>query len=171
MRSGRVFLLHILNFLREFKGQAGGKYITAELRRDIFWWRTFLNQFNGFTMFPESRWLPPDLEFSTDSCLSGCGGWSDGDYFHTQFTPDIMGKKGIAINKLECLAILIAIRIWSYKLENKNLLLYCDNSSTVEIVNQGRARNHFAQSILRETVWWCAKLNCWIKVYYLHRGR
>ena len=116
-------------------------------------------------MFPESRWLPPDLVFRTDSCLSGCG--SDGDYFHTQFPPDIMGRKGIAINELECLAILIAIRIWSYKLENKNLLLYCDNSSTVEIVNQGRACNHFAQSSLREIVWWCAKLNCWIKVCYL----
>ena len=37
VQSGRVFLLRILNFLREFKGQAGSKYITAELRRDIFW--------------------------------------------------------------------------------------------------------------------------------------
>ena len=91
--------------------------------------------------------------FSTDSCLSGCGGWSSGDYFHTQFPDHILNNEDIAINKLEYFAILIAVKVWAGKLRNKNLLLYCDNMATVDIVNKGKVRNMFAQVLLRELMW------------------
>ena len=167
VRSGRIFLARILNFLREFRGQSGRKTITKEICKDIFWWRTFLREFNGTTMFPETRWLLPDVVMSTDSSLIGCGGWSDGDYFHTQFPPAFKNNKDIAINKLECFAILLAVRLWSQRLCNKNILMYCDNMTTVEVVNKGKAHNHFTQSILRELIWWCIKCNCWIKLCHL----
>ena len=99
VRSGRVFMIHILNFLRSFEGKPGRRYITDEIVKDLQWWNCFLKEFNGVTMFPELRWLPPDALVSTDSCLSGCGGWSHGEYFHCEFLTVIEHQK-LAINEL-----------------------------------------------------------------------
>ena len=71
VRSGRVFMICILNFLRSFGGKPGRRHITVEMVKDLQWWNAFLREFNGVTMFPELRWLPPDALISTDSCLSG----------------------------------------------------------------------------------------------------
>ena len=162
VRSGRVFVARILRFLRSFGGQPGRRRVTRDLKLDVAWWGKFLKEFNGVAMFPETRWLPPDAVISTDSCLTGCGGWAQGEYFHACF-PDSVLNKNITINKLECLAIVVAVRLWSSKLVNRNLLLFCDNSSSVQIVNHGNARNEFSQACLRELVWITAKNNIWIK--------
>ena len=52
-------------------------------------------------------------------------------------------------------------------LRGKNLLLHCDNESTVAVVNRGAAKNKFTQACLRELVWWTAKFDLWIKVVFL----
>ena len=79
VRSGRVFVARILNFLCDFQGGPGNRKITEGIKGDLKWWAKFLDEFNGVTMFPELRWLPPDSVISTDSCLTGCGGWSMSD--------------------------------------------------------------------------------------------
>ena len=75
--------------------------------------------------------------------------------------------KKLIINELECLAIVIAIKAWAHKLDNTNLLLHCDNFSTVEIVNKGKSRHPFSQACLREIVWFTAQHNVWIKVVFV----
>ena len=118
-------------------------------------------------MFPETRWLPPDSLVSTDSCLTGCGGWSKGEFFHCTFPAFILNKEGITINELECLAVVIAIKLWHVKLHDKNMLMHCDNESTVTVINKGSARNAFMQSCLRELVWYTANNNTWVKMCYV----
>ena len=117
-------------------------------------------------MIPEIRWSRPDAKMSTDTCLTACGGWSEGDYFHSQFPKAVLQQPNVRINELECLAIVIALKLWSNKYRGSNLLLYCDNQSTVQIVNKGHARNRFAQKCLHEIVWICANSDLWIKVVY-----
>ena len=73
----------------------------------------------------------------------------------------------IAINELECAALVIAVKLWASKFKGCNLLLHCDNSSTVAIVNKGYARNKFTQMCLRELAWCSAKNDIWLKVSYL----
>ena len=78
VRAGRVFLARIINFICEFNSK-GGSYVRCipeEVRYDIRWWYKYLREFNGVAMIPEIRWSRPDAEISTDSCLTGCGGWS-----------------------------------------------------------------------------------------------
>ena len=167
VRAGRVFLTRIFEFIASFEGTSGVRPITEEFRRDINWWRSFIVKFNGITMFPEQRWFAPDRVFSTDSCLAGCGGWGNGEFFHCEFPVAVIKQYKLTINELECWAIVIAIKIWQAKLHNKNLLLHCDNTSTVEVVNKGRARNPFTQTCLREIAWITANCNCWVKVCFL----
>ena len=111
--------------------------------------------------------VTPDLLFSVDSCLTGCRGWSNGEYFHSKFPEWIMNNREIYINKLEALALIVGLKIWRDKIQNKNVLVYCDNQVTVDVINTGRARNKFVQACLREACWITAKVNTIIKVVHL----
>ena len=152
VHCGRVFLVHILQFLHSFEGKPGRRKVDAETRKDVRWWKKFLHQFNGISMFPHNRWSPPDFNISTDSCLSGLGGWSHGSYFHGRFPEHIANNTDLTINELECLAVVVAVKLWANRFVNANLLMFCDNSSTVEVINGGRAKHWFTQTCLRELV-------------------
>ena len=167
VRSGRAFLARIIAFIIQFKEDIHESLkIPEEVIRDLEWWAKFLMDFNGISFIPEVRWLPPDAMISTDSCLSACGGWNRGDYFHIKYPSEIVTDPDIHINELECLAVVVAVKVWGNSLKGKNILLHCDNSTTVTVVNKGYARNQFTQACLRELVWLSAKNNLWIKVAF-----
>ena len=166
VRAGRVFVSRILTFLRGFNGQMGQQKVSEELRADLLWWRKFLGEYNWVTMFPNLRWTKPDEIVSTDSCLTGCGGWANGDYFHCKF-PGFVLNQELTINELECLAVVMAIKLCHGKLLNRNVLMYCDNASTVQVVNKGNAKHPFTQRCLRELVWITARHNIWVKMCFV----
>ena len=107
IRSGRVFILRILEFLHQYKGRSVKLQIPGKMKLDIKWWEKFLTKFNGVSMFPENKWFAPDTLICTDSCLTGCGGWSQGDYFHSKFPTKILNNSQLTINELDCLAVVI----------------------------------------------------------------
>ena len=53
------------------------------------------------------------------------------------------------------------------QIRNRNLLMHCDNFSTVEVVNRGKARNPFTQACLREILWITARSNAWVKMVFV----
>ena len=71
------------------------------------------------------------------------------------------------INELEATALIIGLKIWKHKCINRNILVYCDNKVTVDIVNTGKATNHYAQKCLREICWITSQVNAVVKVVYL----
>ena len=73
VRSGRVYLSRILNFLRTLP-KFGKRQVPQSVREDVKWWLEFAHNFNGVTLIPEHDWSLPDAKVSSDSCLSGGGG-------------------------------------------------------------------------------------------------
>ena len=167
VRSGRVFLARVIQFLVTFKNCKEYKEIPEYFRKDIIWWLKFMKLFDGISLLPDVRWYAPDAIISTDACLTACGGWARGSFFHQKFSPKLINDRNIHINELECLAIVMALKVWSHKIEGKNVLLQCDNESTVQVVNLGKAHNEFTQHCLREIVWLTARNNAWIKVHFI----
>ena len=53
--------------------------INATLRADLERWKEFLGVFNGKTFFVDSELVPTE-EFSIDACLTGGGGFFQGDW-------------------------------------------------------------------------------------------
>ena len=51
---------------------------------DIHWWLQFLREYNGIAIIPTADWCSPDAIFATDACLSGCGGLTSDQFFHTE---------------------------------------------------------------------------------------
>ena len=92
----------------------------------------------------------------------GVGGMCRNKYFHIQF-PQAVINQDHDINHLECLTLLIALRIWgkSEKWAHKNLLMY--NQNAVQALNSGNFRDLYVQSLLRNIHWESAVANCEVR--------
>ena len=84
VQPGRIFMNRLLNVLRSFTSRKQRLPVTMEMRNDIFWWLQFLDLYNGVSVIPELYWREDTLSFSTDACLTGCGGLAFGEYFHAK---------------------------------------------------------------------------------------
>ena len=108
----------------------------------------------------------PDEVFSTDSCLTACGGYWQGNHFHAKF-PEKISELNFSINILEMLSIIICLRLWGHYFRGKRIRIFCDNASVCSVVNSGRARCEELQSCLRELAFLCAINECEIRAVHL----
>ena len=166
IRSSRIFVSRLINFMKALP-EGKPKVLTEDFKKDLIWWKKFLDEFNGVSIIPSYVWEAPDRVMSTDACLTGCGGFSEGEYFHAKFPKDIIKNYSVRINELESLALVVALKIWSHKYTNKSFLMYCDNQTTVDVVNSGRAKNEFAQACLREIAYLTARNNSIVRVVHI----
>ena len=106
-------------------------------------------EYNGISMMPLVDWSSPDAVFASDACLTGCGAFFQGLYFHRRF-PDSIKVLDLHINALELLTIVVCLHLWGSKFRGCRLKVYCDNSASVCVLNSGRTRDEFLQACLRE---------------------
>ena len=74
VRQSRVFIARILRLLRSVKFNHHHINLNSEFRKDIQWWCRFLRVYNGMYMITANNWSSPGEVFTTDACLTGCGG-------------------------------------------------------------------------------------------------
>ena len=59
-------------------------------------------------------------------------------------------SQNLHINALELLAVVVALKLWCVRWAGKRLLIYCDNMTSVQVINSGATRDVFLQSCLQE---------------------
>ena len=151
VRQSRFFLSHILALLRTLKHNHYHTKLSREFHRDIKWWLRFLRTYNGVSVIPSTLWSAPDGVFSTDACLTGCGGLTDQHFFHCVF-PEEITVKFHSIHHLEAIAILIACRLWGSSWSGLRLIVQCDNEAVVSSLNSGRVQDPYLAICLR-SIW------------------
>ena len=148
IRSGRVYLSRILNFLRSFNDKNETKTIPKATLQDVRWWMEFAPLYNGKTLMIENNWSEPDEFVCTDSSLTGGGGMTSTEFFHFKFSERIK-KLCTHINQLEAIVLVIAVARWAPLFPRKKLLLKCDNLNTVLAINSSGSRDTVMQACLR----------------------
>ena len=88
VRQSRLFLSRILALLRTVKCNHHHVKLSRQFYSYIRWWLRFIRVYNGISIIPISAWFSPDAIFATDACLSGCGGLTRQNFFHTEFPHD-----------------------------------------------------------------------------------
>ena len=68
-----------------------------------------MDAYNGTSFIPSPTWTAPDIVFTTDSTLFGCGGLTDQEFFHVLFPEHIL-KRRLDINVLEILGVIVSVR-------------------------------------------------------------
>ena len=150
VKPGRIFISRMLKWLKVLYKQEQKQYIVPNyVKKDVLWWYKFMPLYNGVSMMLLEEWSDPDEIFSSDACLSGCGGFWKGKYFHTLF-PLSYTKQKYHINILEMISIIICTKLWGQFFRGKRIKVYCDNISVCQVINSGKARCEILQNCLRE---------------------
>ncbi|VDI14398.1 Hypothetical predicted protein [Mytilus galloprovincialis] len=149
VRPGCIFMSRLLNWLRSAYDQTGYIVVPSYVQNDILWWVNFLPHYNGISMMMIEEWSIPDEVFSSDACLSGCGGWFGGKLFHQVF-PEFIMESNLHINCLELLSIIVCLKLWAQCFRGKRIRILCDNITSVTVINTGKSRDTFLQCCLRE---------------------
>ena len=100
-------------------------------------------------MISTAQWSSPGEVFTTDACLTGCGGLCGDQYFHAAF-PSFVVQQTLDINCLELLTIIVALKLWGLRWSGLRLTVRCDNAVAVTVLNTGWCRNSFLNSCLCE---------------------
>ena len=147
VKSGRVYLSRILNFLHSIPGK-GLHTVPRGTLLDIKWWREFFPLYNGVTMVLNDTWTDPDETLASDSCLTGGGAHTQHEYLHFQFPTEVL-KLCKHINQLECVTLVLAIAKWAHSFTRQKVCVFCDNQVMVACINSGFSCNPVIQNCLR----------------------
>ena len=166
VRQSRIFIARILRLLRSVQFNHHHINLNAEFRKDIRWWCRFLREYNGVSMISTAHWTSPGEVFSTDACLTGCGGICASQYFHAKF-PDFVLSQDLDISCLELLTIVVALKLWGHLWRGLRLTVRCDNVVAVTALNSGRCQSAFVNSFLREICYLAARLEFELRAVHL----
>ncbi|KAK3726496.1 hypothetical protein QZH41_003891 [Actinostola sp. cb2023] len=169
VRQSRLFLSRILAVLCTLKRNHHRTRLTREFRRDLTWWLRFLRTYNGVSLIRSSPWSAPDIVFSTDACLTGCGGVSHSQYFHATFPAEAQSQFA-DIHRLEALAILVALRLWGHSWTGLRIQVFCDNQAVVSALSSGKVKDQLLAACLRDIWYIAATYDFEIRAVYLTSG-
>ena len=141
---GRVFMCRMYAKFANL-GKKVKKYhhvrIDAEFRNDCKVWMTFLQHPTAFARpmidFEQNTFTAIELDFYTDASLNEFFGF--GCVFGIRWTFGKWEKDFIKINipsicYLELYALCVGVLTWSHLIQNKRVVIFCDNQATVNIV-------------------------------------
>ena len=112
------------------------------------------------------NWSSPRELFTTDACLTGCGGLCARSYFHAEF-PEFISIQHLDSNSLELLTTVVALKLWGHLWRGLRLTVRSDNEVAVTALNSGRCRNAFINSCLRQVCFLAATQEFEIRAIHL----
>ena len=131
----RLFMCRLLDALR--KAQGKDIPVTPSILADIRWFDTYLTNFNGKAIIPDTQ---ASLTIEVDACLTGMGG-HDGHAYYTMPVSEKMAEKH-SISRLECMNCLLAVRtLLGPSHMGRTVVIKCDNQSSVFTYQNGRAKD------------------------------
>lgn len=160
IRQGRIFLTRL--FAAMAAAEAGNRHmrrtLSADVHKDISWWRQHMQQQQGVSAIPDEEWQQQaDISLFTDACGSGFGAVLGANWIHGSWSSDELQQYSnaatgaLSMSMLELLALGHAITSFgaAQLLLGRKIWLRCDNSAAVIAIQQGRCRNQQLASIAR----------------------
>ena len=120
VRPGRVFISHMLTFLRGMKGKE--QKITNEFKKDVKWWINFMPRFSGTCILWMLHIQEPDSEVASDTSFKGMGAVCGKEYIKVCF-PEWLSPPKYSIAHMELWAIIVMVKTWSHCLSGKSILI------------------------------------------------
>ena len=146
VRMGRTFIVRLINWIRGLNRHEQHR-IPLEARKDITWWRRFLQEYNGVSLMWLVKHPEPDTIVATDACKEGYGGIAGKEYFRGKFPREY---RDMNIATLELKAVMVALKHWGSIMAGKYFWIHVDNQAVAIILNTGSSRDQMRQDTLRE---------------------
>ena len=108
VRPGRCFVRQIYQLSKLARRPEHLVRLNKEVRSDLSWWRIFMKDWNGLSLFWKSRRSHPDVTVWSDASGSwGCGALTEREWLQYQWTSDA-GIRRYSIAVLELVPIVLS---------------------------------------------------------------
>ena len=160
VRHARPFMGRLLGQLRTMntlKDKQKFKF-TEEARKDILWWRYYLDTFNGINMIVNEEPIELSIEqllddphglCAGDATPTGGGAWHGKEYWCGN-RPKHLRDTHIPIHIKEFWVLIVSAKLWGDTWTGRCVVLYCDNDSVCDTVVYKKPRDPALLSLLRE---------------------
>ena len=145
VKPARFFLNRMLQLLRN-NVHEHIIVLNQEFFKDLAWFNTFLNSYNGVTMYQVT---PLYNKIFLDASLQGMDGCFN-NYVYSLPIP--LGFKNYNIVQLEMINVMVALKIWGQCWSNKCIRIFCDNLAVVEVLTFGKAKDAILATCARN-IW------------------
>ena len=148
--------------------------LNDEFKLDLKWWLEFGGRFNGKVKINPSS--EPIISVYSDASLFGFGSfefkvakelqsWLG---HHFAYAEDGGGCRSDNINVLELWPILVGVRRWGEKWQNRSVVFVTDNTQVMAALNTGRSRNKTPMAWLRLIFWASISFNFEVQSVYIN---
>ena len=145
--------------------------ISAEFRMDLTMWRDFLEHPAAFSRsffdLDEELYFAPQDFFTDASSTKGCGGYHLDQWFILEWPEEFLTMAQPSINYLELYALTLGILTWGHWHKNRNIVIFCDNQSVIQMVNKVTSSCANCMVLIRFIVLHCMIHNIRIRVKYV----
>ena len=156
--AGRAFLRRLYDLTSHAKEPHHHIRLNNNIRTDLQMWNTFLQEFNGKSLFLQQGWHSNQtLNLYTDAAKTVGFGAILGNEWFSGIWPSQWKQYDITI--LEFYPIVIALHLWANKLSNKRIILYTDNEAVMHILNNNTSKDKALLGLIRALVLQCLKFN------------
>ena len=152
VRHGRTFLRQLFSLLPRARSNHHFIHLTAGARADLLWWKIFLQDWNGWSFFPQAT---PSIEVTSDASGSfGCGafalnhGWFQLEWPESWRTANIAAK--------ELVPVVLAASLWGPCWHRECIRFRSDNMAVVDILHSRTSRDPLLMHLLRCLVFYAA---------------
>lgn len=166
---GRAFLRRLCDAMSGLTAPYHRVRVSAEMRKDITMWSTFLWEFNGTSFWREVQRLRADLQVHSDAA----GGHGFGLYFRGRWCSEhwpanwVMSDVIRDLTFLELFPLVVAVHIWAEHFKNATICFWCDNQAVVHIINGQTSKSPRVMRLVRAFVLQCLRINTLISVRHV----
>lgn len=163
--QGRSFVSHLIALSTTVKELHHHVKLNNECREDIKLWLYFLSNWNGVSIFYNSKVVSSDdLRLYTDaSGTIGYGGFYLGQWFSEPWPEDLHNPYAdsteLSIAFKELYPIVVAAMIWGHLWVGKRIVFMSDNLATVNILQKGRSKSPHIMPLVRKLTLCAASCN------------
>lgn len=166
IQPGRAFLRRMINLTVKVSEHQQYLYLTEETKADMKIWLSFLENYNGKSMFLNDTFLSSGtLELYTDAAQSkGYSGVYRSQWFYGSFPDD---WKTLNIMTLEFYPIILSVEIWGPLWKNHAILFFTDNEALVSVINKQTSQVGQVMRMVRHLVLRCLQYNILFKAKHI----
>lgn len=160
VQHSRPFMGRLLGQLRTMSNLKDSMKVklTDESRKDILWWRHYLDSFNGINMIINEEPIPlsftqmlddPHGVCAGDATPTGGGAWHGQEYWCGKLPTDLQDIS-LPIHIKEFWILIVSAKLWGDTWTGRTIVLYCDNDSVCDTVTYKKPKDPGLLSLLRE---------------------
>lgn len=149
IHPGRSFVSHLIKLSTTVKKLSHHIHI-KNCNSDLAMWARFLKDWNGVSFFlNDNVTVVADIRLYTDATDTSYGGFFDNKWFQGYFPEEILNEQ-TSMAFFELYPIVMSCILWGHMWSRHQILFYCDNSTTVKIINKGRSKIPSIMKLMRK---------------------